>query len=148
MNENYFAQSGDYGFASQSPQQTGGVKNYSQWKGSGSTSGGREISALGGTTHQKTAGWTGMDTANTVMGGIQTIRNLWSAWESNKLAKESFKYNKKMSNKNFALAKDAYDRKARRSNNLDRAQNGESMESIHRDQFQYNERAAAKRKEL
>jgi hypothetical protein len=41
-------------------------------------------------------------TAQLALGGLQTIGNLWQAWESNKLAKEQFKFSKDFANTNLA----------------------------------------------
>jgi len=78
----------------------------------------------------------------------QTAGNLWSTWKSNKLAEETFNYNKEMMDKNYALTKDAYERKVRRSDNLNRAQSGELMKTIRRDQSNYNKKTKASRDAL
>lgn len=46
-------------------------------------------------------GWN-MDTGKMVLGGIQTIGNLWQAWEANKLAKAQFAFQKEFAQKNMA----------------------------------------------
>lgn len=43
-----------------------------------------------------------MDTAQMLLGGLQTIGNLWQAWEANKLAKEQFQFQKEFSTTNLA----------------------------------------------
>ena len=46
-------------------------------------------------------GWN-LNTAQLALGGLQTIGNLWQAWEANKLAKEQFKFQKDFANENLA----------------------------------------------
>jgi hypothetical protein len=46
-------------------------------------------------------GMDGMDKAKLALGGLQTIGGLWSAWQSAKLAKKSFKFNKAFANRNL-----------------------------------------------
>ena len=43
----------------------------------------------------------GADDARLVLGGLQTIGNLWGAWQSMKLAKEQFKFTKDVTNTNL-----------------------------------------------
>jgi hypothetical protein len=43
-----------------------------------------------------------MDTLRLGLGGIQTIGNLWNAFEANKLAKEQFDFTKGITNTNLA----------------------------------------------
>lgn len=45
-------------------------------------------------------GWN-VGTAQLALGGLQTIGNLWQAWEANKLAKETFKFQKDFANTNL-----------------------------------------------
>jgi hypothetical protein len=85
--------------------------------------------------------------ASVGLGTISTLGNLWSAWEGNQLAKKQFSFNKNMATKNYKLAKDAYERRLRRSDNLTRAQNGESMQNIYGDQLQYNRERSEARKD-
>ena len=75
-----------------------------------------------------------LQTINTGLTTLQTIGNLWSTWQQNKLARKAFDLNKK----NFALSKDAYERRLRRSDNLTRRLSGESMDSIIKDQLEFN----------
>lgn len=42
-----------------------------------------------------------MPTANLALGGIQTIGNLWSAWEARKLAQDQFNFQKGITNTNL-----------------------------------------------
>jgi len=46
-------------------------------------------------------GWN-VGTAQLALGGLQTLGNLWQAWEANKLAKEQFKFSKDITNANMA----------------------------------------------
>jgi hypothetical protein len=85
--------------------------------------------------------------ASVGMGALESVGNLWSAWENNKLAKKQFAFNKDMATKNYALAKDAYERRVRRSDNLTRAQSGEDMQSIYKDQARYNRERTDARKD-
>jgi hypothetical protein len=43
-----------------------------------------------------------MDTGRLIIGGLQTIGNLWQAWEANKLAKKQFSFQKEFAEKNMA----------------------------------------------
>jgi hypothetical protein len=43
----------------------------------------------------------GTDDARLVLGGLQTIGNLWGAWQAMKLAKEQFKFTKEVTNTNL-----------------------------------------------
>lgn len=52
-------------------------------------------------------GWN-MGTADLALGGLQTIGNLWSAWNANKLAKDQFDFQKKMSLANFENSAQSY----------------------------------------
>jgi len=49
-----------------------------------------------------------LDTAQLALGGLQTIGSLWQAWEANKLAKESFKFQKDFANTNLANSIQSY----------------------------------------
>jgi len=63
----------------------------------------------------------GTDYASLASSGISllaTIGSLYQARQNYKLAKKEFKFNKMDSNRNFALAKDAYDRKVARSEHI------------------------------
>ena len=59
------------------------------------------------------------------MGAISAIGSLWADYqnikigkEQNKLARESFEFNKDLSTKNFNLAREDHDRQVARSNNI------------------------------
>jgi len=83
----------------------------------------------------------GMSTFGKINAGINTVMglaNLYSTFQQNSLAKKAFNYNKDMMNKNYALTKDAYDRRVRRSQNIGRQVAGESYESVQRDQERYD----------
>ena len=63
--------------------------------------------------------------AGTYLQGAKAIADIWVGYqgykaqkEQNKLARESFEFNKDLSTKNFDLAKADYDRKVTRSNNI------------------------------
>lgn len=47
-------------------------------------------------------------TMGLLLGGIQTIGNLWNAWEQNKLAREQFKFSKDITNQNLANQMQSY----------------------------------------
>jgi hypothetical protein len=49
-----------------------------------------------------------LDTANLALGGLQSLGNLWQAWEANKLAKEQFKFQKGFSQTNLANSIQSY----------------------------------------
>lgn len=46
-------------------------------------------------------GWN-LDTLQLALGGLNTIGNIWQAWEANKLAKQQFKAQKEFANINLA----------------------------------------------
>ena len=52
---------------------------------------------------------------------LATIGSLYQARQNYKLAKKEFKFNRMDSNRNYALAKDSYDRKVARAEYLDRS---------------------------
>ena len=52
------------------------------------------------------------------LGLLGDLGNIWQARESNKLKRDTLNFNKDMMTKNYNLAKDAYDRRVRRSGNL------------------------------
>jgi hypothetical protein len=150
---NYIPQVGDYSMATQYP---GYNPSSSSWGVKTTSTSGRYIPSLEKTTPASNSATaltntdgslTTLGIANVGMGALQTIGNLWSTWENNSLAKKQFAFNKDMAKKNYALAKDAYERRLRRSDNLTRAQSGEDMQSIYRDQMQYNRERAEARKD-
>lgn len=49
-----------------------------------------------------------MDMAKIGMGGLQTLGNLWGAWQSNNLANKSFNFQRDMANRNLANTTAAY----------------------------------------
>jgi hypothetical protein len=49
-----------------------------------------------------------LDTANLVLGGLQSIGNIWAAWEANKLAKKQFNFQKDITETNLANQIQAY----------------------------------------
>jgi hypothetical protein len=84
---------------------------YLQNGGSGSPGG------IGGSSIYGVNGWGGigipgtglstplgfnLGTANTALGGLQAVGNLWQAWEANKLAKQQFAYQKRITDANLA----------------------------------------------
>jgi len=71
------------------------------------------------------------------LGAAQTIAGLWSTWEQNKLAKDSFAFNKQMATKNYNMAKDAYDRRNRRSSNIADQLAGKSYDEVYAAQQEY-----------
>jgi hypothetical protein len=152
---NYIPQVGDYSMATQYPgynssnpswgvKTTGTNGNYIPSMEKATTA---PASSVGTALTNNDGSLTNLGIASVGMGTLQTVGNLWSAWESNALAKKQFSFNKDMAKKNYALAKDAYERRARRSDNLTRAQSGESMQNIYRDQLQYNRERADARKD-
>lgn len=42
-----------------------------------------------------------LNTASTLLGGLQTIGNIWQAWQANKLAKEQFNFQKEITTTNL-----------------------------------------------
>jgi hypothetical protein len=59
-----------------------------------------EFSPMGmGKTNSQAMGPLGI--ANAALGGLQTIGNIWSAWQANKLAKKQFKLTKNLSETNL-----------------------------------------------
>jgi len=60
----------------------------------------------------------GMSQANLGLSLFSDGVNAWSQYEKMKQQKEAFKFNKDMQTKQFAMAKDAYDRQVRRSNSI------------------------------
>lgn len=54
-----------------------------------------------------TLGWN-FDTAKLALGGLQTIGSLWQAWEANKLARETFKFQKDFARTNLANSIQSY----------------------------------------
>jgi len=56
----------------------------------------------------------------------QGIASLYSAFQNNSLARKTFNFNKDMMQKNYELAKDAYDRKVRRTAHIDAQLSGMS----------------------
>jgi hypothetical protein len=49
-----------------------------------------------------------LDTASLALGGLQSLGNLWQAWEANKLAKEQFKVSTGFANTNLANSIQSY----------------------------------------
>jgi hypothetical protein len=50
----------------------------------------------------------GMDEGKLALGGLQTLGQLYAAWQTAKMANKSYKQNKKMSEANYAMQMSAY----------------------------------------
>ena len=79
---------------------------------------------------------------NGVVGGITalagTIGSLYQARQNYKLAKAEFAFNKADSNRNFALAKDAYERKVARGDNITKNREQAARDYRNRDRGRIN----------
>jgi len=120
----YVAQTGDYTQSSYgwngsnaSNNVTAGNQNQSMsWDGK----------AIGGNT----GGMSTLDGLNLGLNTAMGAASLVSTFQQNKLAKDTFRYNKKNMERNYKLARDAYDTRIRRSRNIERQLGGESYESV------------------
>jgi len=61
---------------------------------------------------------TGSNVFGNTVALLGTLGSLYQARQNYKLGKQEFEFNKKDSNRNFELAKDSYDRKVRRADNI------------------------------
>ena len=81
---------------------SGGWYNGINLNGMGSNTGGAYRPPGGGPLGMN------LDTASLALGGLQSLGNLWQAWEANKLAKEQFKFNKGFATTNLANSIQSY----------------------------------------
>jgi len=88
----------------------------------------------------------GTDYASLASSGVSllaTIGSLYQARQNYKLAKAEFAFNKADSNRNFALAKDAYDRKVKRGDAIHRSNNSQSTNSGYAKQYSNDNKSNA-----
>jgi hypothetical protein len=81
--------------------QNGGAAGGDPWAGMRSLSPGGASGAQPGGVGGLGLGMN-IPTFQLALGGLQTIGNLWGAWQANKLAKESFAFQKDFANTNLA----------------------------------------------
>lgn len=70
-------------------------------------SGGAGAGGMFGTGNNSGIGWN-TDTLKVGLGGIQTLGNLWNAWQDQNLAKEQFEFQKGVTNTNMASQLKSY----------------------------------------
>jgi len=90
----------------------------------------------------------GAEKTNFGINALATVGGLYSMFEQNKLAKDSFKFNKEMATKNYNMTKDAYDRRIRRGSNISDQLAGKSYDDVYAAQQEYSAARDAKNARL
>lgn len=65
-----------------------------------------------------TSGGLNIGNTGSVLGGIGDLANAWTGYQQLGLAKKAFNFNRDMKEKEYAMAKDAYDRQVNRANSI------------------------------
>jgi len=98
--------------------------------GTGSTGGGMTA-----------AGWT-----NAGINTVTSIANLYNAYQSNRLARKTFNFNKDMMERNYNMVLDEYNQRTRRTDGIQRQLSGESYSSANQNARSYSDRTGTKPK--